>query len=624
VQALAWGRFRSATDGEAKFVAFREAAILTWPEFLGNLTEANDNFTYSAAINWNPWLERNIRAFCNTTYAVRRGDSIFRSVTLTGCGGAGKTHAAMLYAIGWWMVDPANSIVTLTSTTVPMIRQRMWPVISHYWSTAIECLSGKPFHELGALGDKVDSQLMIKAAGGAAGSDAKHSISALAVAHGETAKAVHNLKGRHAPRMLLIVDEANGTEEAILQCIPNMRKGCRDITIIIIGNPSSRLDSHGRALTPEDGWGSIGEDSIEWRTRGVPDWQLEPGVALRFDGFKSPNVLKGKTHWPFIYTLEDKQHAESTPNYIGTPNYFYYDRGLHLPEGTTCTVFSEQLFMRCLDGSDQHFTFDGDTTMLAFLDPAFTAGGDEAYFQVAKMGQVAGKWCIQLLDGFAFPISPEANAYDVDYQLARRMQQECTTRRIAPHCSGVDCTGGGRSVGAILAAEWSDAIHYQTWGGAASELPSAEHDGQLARDSFANRVTELWWNVRAALENGQVLGFSREAMAQGCARLYTYQGRKIKIEPKDEMKLRVRYSPDRMDAIAGLVAVAMVNGFSIEGKASARSAASWQAQARATADPLGIGADGTLPSTATAEGGWAEESLEDQGAPAWADAEQFA
>lgn len=611
-QQRAFARFLYATDGVEKYNALQTAIFYTWPEFIDKAEWDGQRIVWTPSSHWNPWLERNLKFFCNTKFATKRGDTIFRNVALTGCGGAGKTFAAGLYTCLWWMIAPHESIATFTSTTVDMIRQRIWPVVSHYWETAANAATGELYHPSGIIGDKVDSQLVIRNRKG----DDKHAIKALAVAHGETQKALHNLKGRHAKRMLLVVDEANGTPEAIFEVVPNMRKGCQDMTVIIIGNPASRLDPHGRALTPEIGWNAITEDINSWRTKAVPEWQLDPGVALRFDGKQSPNVILQKTIYPYIYTWEDWQNAHNTPNYIGTPNYYFMDRGLHLPEGMSCTVFTEQLFARCADGTQGQPTWDGETQLVAFLDPAFTAGGDEAFYRVGKMGQWRGKWHLQLLEGYAFPISPELESYDVDYQLARRFISEGKTRRIEPACAGLDCTGGGRGVGAIIAAEWSNRISYQTWGGAASEHAVAAHDGVPARDIYANRVTELWWNVRTALENGQISGFSRTEMVQGCARLYEHKGKRIQVEPKADMKSRVRYSPDQMDAVAGLLAVAMSNGFILEGRIAAEPT-----PRHVLDDVLGIGPQAD-PEPHAGEIAWGEQDVNDNvvtmtGSPEW-------
>lgn len=600
--------FRSHSDGDYKYKALAMFIWMTWPEFVVKWVLPPKGWPQPVLSDkWNPWLERNLRAICSTKTASVRGKNVFRSVVLTGCGGAGKTHFAGLYSVAWWMADIHNSIATLTSTTKDMIGQRIWPVVSHFWETAEYTLTGERFSETGQLGDKVDSSRIIRAAKG----DDKHAITALAVAHGETQKAIHNLKGRHAPRMLLNVDEANGTPEAIFEIIPNMRKGCEDLTVLVIGNPGSRFDPHGRCLSPKNGWPTITEDIYEWETNAVPEWQLDPGIALRFDGWDSPNVKAGVTKWPYIYTCEDKANALHTPGYVGTFNYWVMERGLHPPEGTTCTIFSEQLFARCLDSVEPMFTFDGEVVTIAFFDPAFTSGGDSAWLQFAKFGKVNDKYCIDLGEGFEIPISPEVEAYDVDYQLARRVQQECVVRGVKPYHFGLDATAIGRGVGSIMSAEWSGSINYVTWGGLASDLPSSQNDGRPGKEVYVNRSSELWFAVRECLEAGQIRGFTRPAMVQACSRLYEMKNKRFCIEPKGDMKARMRYSPDEFDSIAGIVHVARQIGLKISGKVSITATREWNANAKIHDAIYGVTETATADAATHDGTGWAEPSTDE-------------
>lgn len=529
---------------------------MTWPaDFLRSIDTSGRVPLFNRSAGWNPWLARMLQAFLNEKYAVRQGNSVFRSIVLTGCAAASKTFSAGLFATAWWSLDPANSIAVLTSTTKDMIRNRVWRVVSHFVKTARDAETGEPV-EFGRI---IDSQMKVVCDDST--STNASSISAYAVAHGETLKAIDNLKGLHAKRMLIVIDEANGTPEAIFHVLPNYRKACQDLTVVIIGNPSTRLDPHGRAATPLEGWSTFNEDLLEWRTKPVPEWQLDSGVCLRFDGKDSPNVRLKKTWFPYIYTYEDWQMAES---HAGTYSWWTMTRGMWPPEGFSSTVFTEQLFTRCGGLEQAPFVFETEGETLAFLDPAF--GGDACVLQFARLGNVAGRLVLQLIDWFEVPIDPNATAHDVDYQIARRVQQECVVRRVKPHCFGLDATGIGRGVGAILASEWSNQICYLNWGQAATERPSAQHDGRPAREVYDRYVTEIWFVVRELLEAGQIKGFSPEAVIQFCSRLYEMKGKKYSVEPKDEMRARIRYSPDVADAVAGVCEVARRNGLEIAGK----------------------------------------------------------
>lgn len=584
--AASW--FLHGTNTGEKYRGLRQMIMLMWPEFVHDV-EIEKGLRFIPTDKWNPWLERTLMAFTNDSHAIRRGENIFRTICLTGCAGAGKTQASGLYAVAWWACDPKNSIAILTSTTIGMVRHRIWPVISHYRDQAYDLMTGQKIE----FGHMVESQLELRAEKG----DAKHAIFALAVAHGETQKAIQNLKGMHAPRILLIVDEANGTPEAILENIPNLRKAARDMTVIIIGNPASRLDPHGRALTPDEGWGIFNEDLIEWKTKSIPGWQLDSGIALRFDGRHSPNVVSGKNLHPYIYSVEDWKIAQEN---INTFAYWTQDRGMHPPEGFSNTVFNEQLFWRCI-GDDPHFTFNSERMRLGFLDPAF--GGDACILQFGEMGDVDGKKCLQLTDWLEVPIDPNANTYDVDYQIARRVQQECITRRVLPNCFGLDATGIGRGVAAILAAEWSPQIHYMNWGTSATERPSAQNDGRPSREVYANFVTELWYSVREGLETGQIKGFSNEGISQACSRMFKMSGKKYQVEPKDEMRARLRFSPDEFDAICGCWEVARKNGLEISGKIAQMQTISWERQIREIDQENGV----PEMSIVTEDGGWTQE-----------------
>ncbi len=124
-------------------------------------------------------------------------------------------------------------------------------------------------------------------------------------------------------------------------------------------------------------------------------------------------------------------------------------------------------------------------------------------------------------------------------------------------------------------------------------------------------MTELWFAVKEALEAGQIRGFTQSAKSQGCCRLYEMKGKKYSVEPKAEMKMRLRYSPDEMDAISGLVHVAKQNGFVIEGKIAQVAAKEWNDSVNDVSSKF------KSQEPQDKSDGWADVP-DVQGAPAWA------
>jgi hypothetical protein len=378
--------------------------------------------------------------------------------------------------------------------------------------------------------------------------DDKHSIAALAVEQGELQKAINFIKGQHAKRILLVIDEAESTPEAIFHCIPNLRKSCQDFTLLVIGNSTSHLDGHGRVCEPAQGWNSITVEDEQWETKGVSDWQIPPGVCLHFDGFKSPNVAKGRTVYPYIYTWEDYQNAiASDMNSLGV---WTQDRGFWAPEGTCNTVMSETLVEKHTGYGD--FTFLDIPTQVASLDPAF-GGGNECIFTPGQLGRIeGGRLGLRLLKPVAIKINA-TSAEPAEYQIASRVRKECAKRRVQPQHFCLDSTGTGRGIGSVLQREWSQDIKLIDSTTAATDRPVSDTDSRPAKDRYDRRASELQFSARAILTAGQLRGLSMEAVREFSAREYIERNGKVRVSTKEEVVLVLGHSPDYSDGVSLLV-----------------------------------------------------------------------
>jgi len=483
-------------------------------------------------IDWNPWLERQLRSLCDTAYARQDGNTISRFVAWTGCGTAGKTFAAGLFAWLWWIVDMPNSIVILTSTTKDLIRQRVWPVVmdSYHATRGIQ------------KGHLLPSSTVIQCEKG----NYERSIIAMAVAHGETVKAVDRLNGVHAPRILLVIDEATSTPEAIYETIANRRLACEDFTLLTLSNPNTHLDPAGMICEPLDGWSSVGIDSEEWQTKPVGMWSIDSGVCLRFDGYRSPNVLAGKTLWPYLYSCADYKRDEEIPEESRGKNYWRQSRGWWAPEGTKNTIFSEALIEN-RDGFGT-FGFYSKGIPVAGLDPGF--GGDKCALQFGVVGNMQdGTMCLQLTECVDIGLSVDRKV-EIDAEIARRVIQECQNRYVRPEHLALDRTAGGRGVHAILDRDWSPRVVGIEFGASASDEPVSTADPRPGREVYANRVTELWFLARDMLDGGQLKGITRQQAIGFCSREYeVIAGRnQYRLFEKRKCRERIGRSPDQEDA----------------------------------------------------------------------------
>lgn len=541
LNGLCYLREHPAEDGGlGPYEHFKRYCELTWP------TIVNEQ-------NFHPWMEWRMRVFCDPVIGVKRtnvsndpmnGSNIFRSNIWSGCAAAGKSFDAALFAMAWWSVSPMNSSVVICTTSKQMSKRRSWPVIQRLFHEAKDGDTGKPI----VLGHLMDSQTMLQYKRG----DSKHAIAAFAVEPGELQASIGKMKGMHTERMLLLIDEADSTPPAIFEVISNMRKGCREFVLLVSANSVSLLDAHGQVSEPKDGWESVSVESEEWVTKPIGKWNLESGICLHFDGEKSPNVKAGRTKWPYIYTYEDYIGAKNRPDYSQSVQYWSFERGFWAPEGAVDRVVTPQKILK-YQGRD-NFKWTNMALPCAGLDPAF--GGNCCVLQFGVIGNsTVANNVLELqttVEIFPSAVSKEP----VDYQIARRVIEECKRYGVTPERFALDSTGTGRGIAAILAAEWSNAIVRVEFGGQASDRQASSDSPDRCRDLYQNRVTELWFNLARLLESGKLRGLPEKTCKQLCGRPYVTMGRRLAVLPKEKMKELQGGSPDHADAAVVLVELA--------------------------------------------------------------------
>jgi hypothetical protein len=310
---------------------------------------------------------------------------------------------------------------------------------------------------------------------------------------------------------------------------------------------------HGRICEPEGGWNSIDQDTTIWKTKGVREWKLPPGVCLHFHGKRSPNVKRSKTIFPYLYTYENWQAAKGNED---TLNYWAYDAGFWPPEGISNTVFDEATIQR-VDGMGS-FLWTTFSEPVAALDPAF--GGDECVLRLGTIGDVGeGRIAVQIGEKLPIRLRQKTDK-PVDYQIAEQTIEVCNQRGIKPQNLIIGSTGVGRGVAAIIQETWSPMIEKVEEGGSPSDHPVSADDQRKCSEVYDRRVTELWFNGLELLSCGQLRGLDKVTCGQLCTRQYEIKGKKYSIETKVDYKTRMGRSPDDADCVLFMVELAIRRG----------------------------------------------------------------
>src|SRR6185295_4288945 len=533
--------------GLTRYEHFRNGAKILWPW-----------------LKWNPWMEKQCEEFCQTQW-----------VGVAGCAGSCKTTTSVIYGVWWWLCGIQDSAMVLTSTTKGNIRSRAWNWVQKLYTS----VPGQ------RIGNMVDSRTTWQATKG----DDRHCVCALPVREGSTNKAVGRLQGFHPDgRMLVIVDEATDTPEAIFDSFANLVAGNWDFQVIVLFNPNSRFDPAGKFSTPVNGWKSVSVEDEEWET--APQLDGKPGKILHFDAEKSPNVIAGQLlydHLPTTRLLETARVKYGA----NSPWFWKFWRGFIPPEGLVQTVLTESLLdlHDAVGASSKHIFAGGRVFMLAFLDPAF-GGGDKAVLRFGKCAELAnGTLAIQLTKSQQINVSAKS-ATPIHYQIAQQVIWHCKDQGVEPINFGLDSTGEGGGLADIIAREWAPEIQRVEFGGKPSERRVSNEDERLCDEVYDRKVTELHFTVKEFVVSGQLRGMNAAEAADLCNRLWRAKGKKMEIEPKTKRKStgdaeetgnwgfkeRMGRSPDDGDALCGLCEVARRVGVVVKTQGrTARASNDW-------------------------------------------------
>jgi hypothetical protein len=486
---------------------------------------------------WHDWTVKLVNAMCENKW-----------VAFPGCSNSCKTHNVAGFAAVWWMCHPRESSVLFCSTTIKMLRKRGWANIQMAYSA----MNPK-------YGNFVDSRMLWQASKG----DDKHAIFGIAVQEGNVSKAAEDIKGLHTKRQMVVIDEAEGVAPAIFEACGNLYSYPEDFILTQLANPRSWLSDFGRFSEPLNGIKSVSIDDDEWET--VPKLDGKPGICIRFDAEKSPNIVEGRLVSRHLPRKEKVEAARVNLGGINAPSYWSNFRGFWPPEGLSKAVFTESALLKF--HAFDSFSFTGKNyRIIGVFDPAF-GGGDRPTLRFAKLGEatIGDKLFPSAILAMPPKILPldATSTNPIHYQLVEQVRRECEAIDCAPECLGVDATGEGGGLCDILARTWSPKIIRIEFGGKPSAEPVSHEDCRLCCDVYLNKVTEMWFKARMAVDAEQLKGIDRETAQELVTRDFDDSKVKIKLVSKVDYKKQFSKSPDLGDSIAMLPEVAKRFGFSL-------------------------------------------------------------
>jgi len=486
--------------------------------------KGNPHFTIS------PWTEEHCYDWCREDFCITWG-----------CASSSKSNDYGLLAVLDWIADPKDTLTIIASTSKDMLQIRTYESVLRYFKLLKKQL-GVPGMisktRLAIVNDEADDDE----------STVKASIKGVAVQAGTVEEAKANLHGGHLPYVRLIGDELAQMREAFMEARHNLSIGAKKgFKLIGLCNPDSVYDLAGQYSVPLDGWGSVDENTPFWRTQ----W----GKVRHHNGFKSPAVVMPGGDDMFPYLINQQQIDRIISEHHGNPDapaVWTQIKGFPPPQGSDHTVLTEVL-VTTFNMSDSVVWAD-DYKVIAGLDPAFTASGDNCILQIAEVGfSKEGRLVICFRETLALKIEASSNR-PVTYQIADQVRAAMDEHGFTIDMLGVD-DSGTQNVGDVLEAEIGPGLWRVNFASRASDLPVSAINNTPARDRYANRITELYYTLSEFGQRHQIRGLPPEAARQFCCRRLEAR-RPLRIEPKDQVKKRIKCSPDEADACAIAIGVA--------------------------------------------------------------------
>jgi hypothetical protein len=318
---------------------------------------------------------------------------------------------------------------------------------------------------------------------------------------GFTADSPEALAGFHHPRMLVVVDEASGVSVPMFETIKGALTG--DSRLFLVGNPTQLsgefFESHGK------------KSGIYYR--------------LHTSAYDSPNVTGECEPIP---GLVDKLMIDEQAADYGEDSSAFAVRVLgEFPSAGVDSVISLGLVELARDRWDARAANACVARLEIGVDPA-RFGDDSSCIAIRR-----GAFLLGIIEAKKLDAIKLSELVGQTVQHHRRASERAIVR--------VDSTGLGGPVVDILKRDLSEMAQVIGIGAGESSTNPA----------YQRRRDELWYVLRDWLKDGGSFAADSRLEAELIAPRYTFSPtQKLIVESKDELRKRLRRSPDRADAVA--------------------------------------------------------------------------
>ena len=547
-----WKGKNGTMYGEGLFFHYRRAMQLMWPDIV-----------------WHKWNNLIVEKYC---------DPATRTMAILGPASSGKTHTSALCGITDYFIWSDCITVIVCSTTKELLEQRVWGEIKRLWRNA-----RKLYHWL--PGNLIEGRLRIVTDARddfneGDGRDFVNGCLGVPIKRGNDYVGLGDFAGIKNKHVTLIGDELSLLPSAFVHAISNLDKNM-GLKVIGLGNPKETMDALGMLAEPAAHLG--GWDGGIDQAPGTKCWETRRhgGICIQLPGDDSPN-LDGQLGCPLI----TQEAIDRDKSFYGTDSEWFsmMDMG-RMPRGLGSRRVLTRQSCHKFHALDEPNWLDANRTRIGFLDAAYGGvGGDRCIFgelqvgreaDVIEVADVAGavinrtslngkrRQVLALIDTVLVPVSTRLSDLPCD-QIVTFCRQQCESRGIAPENFFFDA-GMRSALVQAFSRLWSNAVNAVDCGGTASDRKVSADIDVVAKDYYANKITEMWYSVHYVVESSQFRGMKEGPLLEFCQREWGYVGRnKIQVEPKKEMKKKTGRSPDEADAVVIGVHGAIERGFVIE------------------------------------------------------------